>query len=655
MVARCATFPILVTLLLFRVAHSIRCQHSKHCTTDDPKLLGLCAPRHRVCFTIPHPARHITDDDDHDDEDAPLFVSLSELIEEANADKLSVAAKRDVIDAVKTIYMDVNPHRFLHENLLKIDFPAALDSIDITEEMTNVEFHENMMNAFQLMDDYHSVFLAPEPLRTSVATLGFAVAKFFEEGSRQRQYIVNDLLAELIPSNSSFGIGSELLLIDGVPIDKYVLTLGKNSSASNLAAQIDSGIFLVSFRTLAFDPIPFSSTVDIVYLTTEGIRKSITLPWFFTKLYTQEAADTMSHAVHPAAYQPLHGRPNRVVFSEADKRKLYEEVTAEPLDITTRVIENGRVPIEVSSEFTERFTAEVILTKSGPIGRFVIPDFGASVSLELALEIARILRLMPLNGLIMDLRSNAGGDGDYVKLLAESLVSETVPPNPNTLRVSQFLQDLLLSADTKNVTAEELILLPAVIRALNTSLAIGEQFTGPTVDIYSSEFRERFAPRAYFGPVLTLVDGICYSAGDLYTSLQKDYGFSRVVGVSDNVGAGGASVYRYSQLAELFPQKIKKVESEFTMAYVRFFRSGTSKGAIIENFGIKPDVRYYPTRNDAFSDDCDLYEFLGSMLKDMREEKDGTKIEREEFDATSEEEPMPEEGLTLEEGPTPEE
>lgn len=607
-----------------------------------------------MCFTIPHPARHVTDDDDHDDEDAPVFVSLSELIEEANADKLSVAAKRDVISAVKTVYTNFNPNRFLHENLLKIDFPAALDSIDITEEMTNVEFHENMRNAFQLMDDYHSVFFAPEPLRTSVATLGFRAVKFFGEGSRRRRYIVNELPAELIPSNSSFGIGSELLLIDGVPIDKHILTLGKNSPASNLAAQIDSGISLVSFRGLSIEPIPFNPTVDIVYLTTEGNRKSITLPWFFAKLNTQAAADTISHAVHPAAHQPLHGRPNRMVFSEADKRKLYEEVTAESLDITTRVVENGRVPIKVSSNFTDRFTAEVIPTNSGPIGRFVIPDFGANVSLELALEIARILRLMPLNGLVMDLRSNSGGNGDYVKLLVESLVSETVPPNPSALRVSQLLQDVLLSVDTKTATAvEELIQLTPIIRALNTSLAIGEQFTGPITDVYSSESRERFVPRAYFGPVITLVDGTCYSAGDLYTSLQKDYGFSRVVGVSDNVGAGGASLSLYSQLAELFPQKIKRVESEFTTAVLRFFRSGTSKGAIVENFGIKPDVRYYPTRNDALSDDCDLYEFLGSMLKDMREEKDENGIEKEE--ATPEEEPTPKEEPTLEEGATPEE
>lgn len=42
--------------------------------------------------------------------------------------------------------------------------------------------------------------------------------------------------------------------------------------------------------------------------------------------------------------------------------------------------------------------------------------------------------------------------------------------------------------------------------------------------------------RAYFG------DGLCYSNGDLFAAFQVDQGYSLHVDVSDEVGAGGASI-----------------------------------------------------------------------------------------------------------------
>ncbi|CDF32230.1 unnamed protein product [Chondrus crispus] len=222
---------------------------------------------------------------------------------------------------------------------------------------------------------------------------------------------------------------------------------------------------------------------------------------------------------------------------------------------------------------------------------------------------------MPKVGLIMDLRGNAGGRPNYVKLLAESLVAETVAANPTVLRATDAIAAALaalLSEGTEDI--EELLPFFQYRSAVNTALAIGEPFSGPSASLYDARFAERFAPRAYFGPVVTLVDGLCYSGGDLFTSLQKDYGFSTVVGVSDNVGAGGASTVSYSVLSDFFPEFFPPVAAGFTTAFARFYRSGTSAGGIIENFGVEPDVRYFSTRNDVLKDDCDLYEFLGEIL-----------------------------------------
>lgn len=536
-------------------------------------------------------------------------------MQDANAFNFTVQAKFDFIDAVKLVYTNLNPHRFLHENFLKVDFPAALDAINPTEEMTNVEFYDKMINAFQMMDDKHSIFLVPPPLNSSVALLGFSVKKFYEGNSTERKYLVDDVIPGVF-SDSSFGVGSELVSIDDVPIDDHILAAGKDSYGSNEAAQIDTAISTLTFRILLGQRIPVNTSVDIVYLTPNRTQTSITLPWKYVTLPEDDLrGNNITGQVHPSAYETLSHSRDRATFTDEDKRKLFEPVLAQPLDVSTRIVVEGRVPIKVNSEFEDNFSAEIILTKSGPIGRFVIPDFGAEVTLELALEIARILRLMPKVGLIMDLRANGGGRPNYVKLLAESLVAETVASNPTVLRATGPIAAVLSNfAVNSTESDEELLPLFQYSSAVNTALAIGEPFSGPSASLYDARFAERFAPRAYFGPVVTLVDGLCYSGGDLFTSLQKDYGFSTVVGVSDNVGAGGATTVPYSALSDEFPEFFPEVAVGFTTAFARFYRSGTSAGGIIENFGVEPDVRYFTTRNDALKDDCDLYEFLGKIL-----------------------------------------
>lgn len=633
---------LLFALVALPLACALPCTRNHHCASARPNHLGICAPRHGVCLSLPRLARQKApddadaddadddaseaNDDDADDDGPELeFFLLPDLINETNAIHLPVSAKRDIVSAVKTVYLNYNPHRFLHQNYLHLDFPAVLDAINLTEEMTNVDFYANMTHAFQLMDDYHSIFVTPAPLNETFAALGFSTAKFYGRRSMRRRYMVTDFVGGLIPSNSSLTIGSELLSIDGVPVDKYVLQLGKDSPASNAAAQIDAGILLLSFRVLAFEPIPFNPTVDIVFRTEKRVKKSVKLPWHFVKIADPETAETMSRPVHPLARERLHRRPRPIVFTEHEKRELLHNGPTpdrDALEWALRTSEESRMPIEVSANFTDLFSAEIIKTESGPVGRLILPSFGSDATLELAKELTRILRLMPRNGLIIDVRFNTGGSPEYVKILAELLVDDTVLPNPTTIRATELVRDGFVNVDTSEATKEELDILSAFSSALNTSVDVGEAFTGPSADLYAVEFTERFVPRAYFGPVVTLMDGLCYSAGDLFVSLQKDYGYSPVVGVSDNVGAGGASVLQYSDLVALFPSQLKAVQAQFSTAALRYFRSGTSKGAIVENFGVEPDVRYYQTKRDARRDDCDLYEFLGRMLKDMKKENE---------------------------------
>lgn len=558
--------------------------------------------------------------------DAEITVrSLSYFINETNALPFSLADKRSMVQAVKKVYEGLNPHRFLHDNFLGIDFSAALDAIELSEDLSNTDFYVKMEQTFQLMDDKHSVFVLPYPFNSSVATLGFEPKIFFDKDGddpMKRRYVVSDFPTNLIPEGSTIAVGSEILSFNGVPIDEAVRELGRNSYGSNKAAQIDSGVNLLAFRVLMGEQIPFEPTVDIGFVNADGEEGVVTLTWLFVEFRLPEMLDTMVRHFTPGDSGPC-SRPRSSAWN-IQKPDKSASVGPKLLNSNVRVVEEGRIPIPVDPAFQARFQAEVLSTSNGPIGRFVLPDFGSLATPELVAEITRVLSILPENGLIMDLRNNGGGQPDYVKLLVEMVSGITPPQQPTSLRATQFTKDAFDSV-TDELTPEEFRALSGYRASIGTAIKVGEPFSGATVGLYSEVIANVSVPvpRAYFGPVVTLVNGITYSAGDLYSSLQADLDLSLLVGVSDNVGAGGASTLGYQTLAEMFPGVLDPLPGvtdygHFTSSFSRYYRSGKKLGAIVENFGVKPEVRYYPTLDDALKQDCDLFEFLGQKLQEIK-------------------------------------
>lgn len=639
-----ASLPVAITVLLLlslsaRALAAAQCTHSSHCVSADPSRLDLCAHRPGFCLSLPSVSFRQVPDLPTDSQ--VILRTLPDLITEADALPFLPEHKRAMVRTVKTVYHNVNPHRFLHQNFLHVDFPAALERIDLAEPLNNTVFYDNMTRAFQLMDDKHSVFLLPYPFNSSLATLGFDVKIFFDDdtplhpqqqqqqknnnNNRRRRYVVSDIPSNLIPEGSTFGPASELLSYAGLPIDAAVRSLGNASYASNPAARIDYGLALLSLRILIAEQIPFEPTVDIAYVNPDGEEGRVTLPWLFVEVRRPEMLDSMvrhftSPASGPFRQSPRQSPRNNLQTPFSNPAPIGPKM----LHSNVRVVEEGRIPIPVDPAFEQRFQAEVISTSNGPIGLFVLPDFGAEVAPPLVEEITRVLGLMPKNGLIMDLRDNAGGHPDYVKLIVELVTGITPPQQPTSLRATQLFKDAF-DFISNTTTPEDLVQLSSYRAALDTALRVGEPFTGPTVDLYSKSIENvpMPVPQAYFGPVVTLFNGMTYSGGDLYSSLQDDLDLSLLVGVSDNVGAGGASTVSYEQLVEFFPKTFDPLPGgaefgTFVTSFARYYRSGKNAGAIVENFGFKPHVRYYPTLDDALKKDCDLFEFLGKKLQEIK-------------------------------------
>lgn len=273
-----------------------------------------------------------------------------------------------------------------------------------------------------------------------------------------------------------------------------------------------------------------------------------------------------------------------------------------------------RQKLAVRARFSALFSAEIVRTAVGRIGWLRIDSFDSLEIKAVGTELRRLLEQMPSRGLVVDIRGNGGGTGEMIKAVVELIHGISIQDQVLAVRSTPLVDRLSSNAGSGRSARAGSAFLASFSAAVRSARRLKEDFSGPVTAIYQFAFgRMR---RAYFGPVVTVVDGRSYSAGDVYAALMVDKKLSLLVGVDGNVGAGGSSSILYSELAEFVPSTLQGLGGgvDLTSAFARLYRGGRNSGVILEKFGVKPDVRYFYTKNDALQEDCDLLEFLGRLL-----------------------------------------
>lgn len=568
----------------------------------------------------------------------------------------------------------LNPHLFLQRSLYKVDVVQSLKNFNttISNDQTNFEFHNEMARIFSTMNDFHTVYERPPPLRDTIAILLIVIQRIFERG--EWRYIVSNILGNA-NDVSPLQVGSEIVSYDGIPIEKAVQRMGAQGFGSNRAAQIANGVLSLFVRALAAEVVPLKEEVSIKFLTQLGSEKEISLKWFFlddaalqvlSRFRDQKPTSKgkkwwnklsgarrfvrrngqmhsrpqgrkweATNAIQNLSPKRFLGHSDLWHISEetAQKGGLYDWADIGPKNVqklffgdesqkaqalekwgkTVRINEQNRTVIPVSLVVEDFISAELVNTTHGEIGILRLLSFSEPGIDEIADEVERLLGLMPADGVVIDIRGNPGGDADTVKATFELLSGKEAPLLPTSLRATKLMSNFLSTANAR-FGADEDTFLSAGMEAVQSALRVDERFSGPTTSLFTPQTRR---PQAYKGPVVTLVDGLTYSGGDVFTALQIDQNASRVVGVDANVGAGGATVVDYSLLVSTAPTVFKPLPGNVSMStsFRRYYRTGPNAGAIIESFGVKPDDVYNRTRKDVLGNDCDLYEFLGGVLR----------------------------------------
>jgi C-terminal processing protease CtpA/Prc len=126
----------------------------------------------------------------------------------------------------------------------------------------------------------------------------------------------------------------------------------------------------------------------------------------------------------------------------------------------------------------------------------------------------------------------------------------------------------------------------------------------------------------YFGPVVLITDALCYSATDIFAAGFQDHGIGKIIGTSENTGAGGANVWTHNLLGNLMaevdsPIKPLPFGAGLRVAIRRTLRVNELSGMPLEDFGVKPDYNYKMTKKDLLHGNADLITFAGSVLFEL--------------------------------------
>jgi hypothetical protein len=306
----------------------------------------------------------------------------------------------------------------------------------------------------------------------------------------------------------------------------------------------------------------------------------------------------------------------RLIFEPAALRGVSEggeqeglRGSASPTSATEAATETE---ITIKHPWTAAFRARRVLIDGVAYGHirihtFYVPDADGFVA-----EFIRLLSQMPDTGLILDVRGNGGGNILAAERVLQTLTAVEIEPERLQFIVSAGTLDLCMNNPATGPIALDQWL-PSIEEGVETGSVYSHAFP------LTSRASCNAIGQQYYGPVVLVVDGNCYSATDIFAAGFQDHQIGPVLGVSDATGAGGANVWEHKLLHQVLPAnwglKSLPAQAGLRVAIRQCLRVGRKAGALLEDYGVVPDSVHLPTRSDLTQGDRDLLARAAEVLK----------------------------------------
>jgi hypothetical protein len=299
---------------------------------------------------------------------------------------------------------------------------------------------------------------------------------------------------------------------------------------------------------------------------------------------------------------------------QAGHVKLGDETTASLGSASPGVVEDklSFTELAVRAPWNAAFRARKVEIEGHIYGHIQIRTFYVEDADGFVAEFVRLLEQMPLRGLILDVRGNGGGSIWAAERLLQTLAPVEIEPERMQFIVSPGTLDLSRNNPATSDTPLA-AWLPSLEEAVETGSVYSHAFSLTEKDSCNSLGQQ------FYGPVVLIIDGNCYSATDIFAAGFQDHKIGDVLGVSENTGAGGANVWEHWLLNQTLPSGwgLKPLPGQASMrvAIRQCLRVGSHAGALLEDFGVLPDAIHRPTRTDLMEGDRDLLARAAEFLE----------------------------------------
>jgi hypothetical protein len=542
---------------------------------------------------------------------------------------------------------------------------VALQISGIDAEESARAFHGEMIEIFHSLRDLHTNYILPGSYHGMTAFLPFLVQECYEGNPPVRKYIVVRVQPGF--THSTFKPDVTITSWNGVPIERAVELNASREAGSNADARHARGLEALTLRPMALTAPPDDAWVIIGYgsndqnfeqrfywqvtapiapasgaaaddgqiwdvdsahvmgfdaqtMAAQRARKSL----FFPEAVGEEArmALIVAGAASPAAvdaarstaaYGGPSGSSSRARFTTrfADMAAAERGINdAAASALAAANLSAGQAPAsgaaegpDTSSLLPEFFTFRKVSTSLGTFGYLRIYSFMALDVNGFVAEFTRILKLLPQNGLMIDVRGNGGGNINAGERLLQILTANQITPEP-----FQFINSPSTLELCKGISG---------LTSWIESVELGWQIS----ETYSQGFPLTSEQSANSGPtyrypsrVVLLIDALCYSTTDIFTAGFQDHGIGKILGTSGRTGAGGANVWDYNAFMFLPDFKSLPKGVSFRSAIRRSTRVRDKAGVPLEDLGVKPNEIHQMTRKDILEGNSDLLEHAAKLL-----------------------------------------
>jgi C-terminal processing protease CtpA/Prc len=549
----------------------------------------------------------------HTKDDLPDAQRLADFrraaaIEDA---RLTVAQMQQIARLARALLDDYYVHLPFKRAMHAIDPIRSLRLLEErAKELDARSFHDEMLAVFADLRDRHTVYWVPAPYRNRSAALPFRLQRVTSGG--RRKYVVSEVTPPWLPrqprDRPRFGPGVEVTHWNAVPVERAIALHARWDAGANPDARLARGIAHLTDRPLTFLPLPDEDWVEVRFAADRRIG-TIRLEWRVFELGAVRRVRERTEVEEASAYE-LGVDPVAEAVRRSQKLRLRPEYVKLEAQVTEGLSpEDPNDPRKPVSRLPDNLQYSLQERGDERYGYLRIRSFDVPSAAALVEEVMDILdKLDARDGLIIDVRGNGGGKIEAGERLLQLFTPHVIQPEG-----VQFLS----TPGTRRIVES------ATFAQWEPSLSLTEQ----TGEAFSDALplRKRYGAscneigQRYHGPVVLIVDALCYSTTDVFAAGFQDNDVGcKIIGTDRCTGAGGGNPWSVDAIEYQANEDWERPEGvSFDIAVRRSLRVGDRAGVPLEGIGVTPDDVYELTERDVLGENEDLIDAAIARLREL--------------------------------------